>query len=648
MTLVTLGGVGVEYGATTILSNVTWTIAPGDRWAVVGRNGAGKTSLLRVVTGAQAPSKGSVARVSGLTISVLDQHREYGEAMTVWDAAAAPLKDVLDLEHRLTAHLEAIGAAGDAVTEAMLDAYQRDLERFEQAGGYGLGARVDAVLAGLGFDPVEARTRPLARLSGGERGRVGLVRQLVAPGDILMLDEPTNHLDLETTAWLEGWLREQAGTLVLVSHDRSFLRAVADHVLHVEQGTAFSYDGGYDQFLRLRTERRMAQQRAYEQQRKVIAAEADFIARNIAGQNSAQAKGRRRRLERVERLSAPPGEAGAAVITFRAGSRGGDQVMIADKVGVAVAGRTLLTGFTATVRRGEVVGLIGPNGAGKSTLLKTIVGERPADAGQVTVPPAIAVAHYRQDLGDVDLTRTCYDLIEERRPLWTRGQIHGHLGKYDFPGDAALRKASGLSGGERARLALALLELQSPNLLCFDEPTNHLDVETIEELEDAILGYDGTVLLISHDRDLLRSLVTRVWSLKDERIEDFPGGFEEWEAREAARVQEARQTARETREKGAAAKAASKPARDDGRAARKADEAGQRARRRALEDAEAAVARAEAKVAELEAALADPALYAAGASPARAAALQKELAATRATLAEAMETWMTASEAVGT
>jgi len=639
MTLVTLGSVGVEYGATTILSNVTWTIAPGDRWAVVGRNGAGKTSLLRVVTGAQAASKGQVARASGLTISVLDQHREYGEAVSVWDAAAAPLKHVLDLEHKLTEHLTRIGEAGDKVTDAQLDAYQRDLERFEQAGGYGLSAKVDAVLAGLGFDPIDARTRLLATLSGGERGRVGLIRQLVAPGDILMLDEPTNHLDLETSAWLEGWLREQNCTLVVVSHDRAFLRAVADHVLHVEQGTTFSYEGGYDHFVRQRAERRAAQQKAFAQQRKVIASEQDFIDRNIAGQKSSQAKGRRRRLDRVERLSAPPGEAGAAVIRFRAGSRGGDQVMVADRVSVSMGGRELLRAFSGVLRRGDVVGLIGPNGAGKSTLLKTIVGERAADAGAVTVPPAIAVSHYRQDLGDVDLSLTCYELIEHKRPTWTRGQIHGHLGKFDFPGEAALRKAGGLSGGERARMALALLELDTPNLLCFDEPTNHLDVETIEELEDAILDFDGTVLLISHDRDLLRSLTTRLWVLQNGRIEDFAGGFEEWEARQAQLKAEAQTAARLARD-------SQKPsARNTKPEARRSDEAqAERTRKRALDKAEKDVARFEGQVAELEQALADDTLYASTRGAAKAKDLQRELAAVRTSLADAMEAWVAASE----
>jgi ATP-binding cassette subfamily F protein 3 len=645
MTLVTLGSVGVEYGATTILRDVTWTIAKGDRWGMVGRNGAGKTSLLRVVTGKQPASRGTCARQSGLRISVLDQHRDFGSAATVWEAAAGPLQEVFGLEARLQQHLERIGEAGEAVTDAMLDAYQRDLERFEQAGGYGLGARVDAVLAGLGFDPEDSRTRQVATLSGGERGRVGLVRQLVESADLLLLDEPTNHLDLDTTAWLESWLVEQRVTLVLVSHDRDFLRKVVDHVIHVEQGTALTYDGSYDHFVHQRAERRLAQRRAFEQQRKVVAAEQDYIARNIAGQNSSQAKGRRRRLDRLERLSAPPDESGAAAITFTAGSRGGDQVLVAEQVRVEMGERVLLRDFTATVRRQEVVGLIGANGAGKSTLLKTIVGERAPAAGRVTVPEGIRVAHYRQDLGDVDPARTCYELIEDRRPLWTRGQIQGHLGKYDFPGDSVLRKAGGLSGGERARLAMALLELEQAHLLCFDEPTNHLDVETIEALEDAVLAYDGTVLLISHDRELLRGLVTRVWSLESGVIDDFPGSFDEWEARRDQRKADAR-----------SATAAANAARREEQRARPADPAGDRtarkradrdarARERAVREAESAVEQADAEVRRLEAALADPALYNAAGGPARAASLDADLARARRTYAEAMSRWEAAVEA---
>jgi ATP-binding cassette subfamily F protein 3 len=252
----------------------------------VGRNGTGKTTLFKLMTGDLAPSKGTVARQSGLTVSLLGQHRDFGTAKTVWEAAAGPFADLLALEQSLSEQAHALAEVSD---EVAMTRYGRDLERFEREGGYTIAPRVDAVLQGLAFDAATARTQPLEQLSGGERGRVGLARQLVAPSDVLLLDEPTNHLDLETTRWLEQYLQETDRTVVLVSHDRAFLAAVVDHVLHFEGGTATPYVGGYEAFVAQRLERRLAQQRAFDKQQKVIAAQVDYIARNLAGQNTKQA-----------------------------------------------------------------------------------------------------------------------------------------------------------------------------------------------------------------------------------------------------------------------------------------------------------------------------------------------------------------------
>src|SRR5690606_24473921 len=358
-----------------------------------------------------------------------------------------------------------------------------------------IAPRVDAVLHGLGFDPEEARRRPLAALSGGERGRVALARQLVAPADVYLLDEPTNHLDLETTAWLEAYLRTLDATVLVVSHDRAFLDRVVDHVLHLEAGTAVPYTGGYRAFIVQREERRLSQQRAYDQQQRKIAAEEEYIRRNIAGQNSRQAKGRRTRLARLPRLSPPPGEEAVMSLRFEAAERGGDRVFVAEDVRLTAGDRVLVEGFTEHVVRGQVIGFVGPNGTGKSTLLRAIVGERPVDGGTLRVGESIRVAYYRQDLAQVPAGRTLFDVVHDLRPQWNRGQVQGHLGRFGFSGDEAARRTDTLSGGETARLALALMMLSGANLLIFDEPTNHLDVESIEALEDAIEAYDGTVLI---------------------------------------------------------------------------------------------------------------------------------------------------------
>src|SRR5712664_1468477 len=494
MTQIAFAGVGVDFGATELFSDVSFTVAPGERWGIVGRNGTGKTTLFRLLTGELDPTRGGIARAPGLRVSLLEQHRDYGAATTVWEAAAGELAELLALEQSLVK--QAANLAHDSSPRA-LARYGEDLERFEREGGYAVTARIDAVLHGLEFDPAQARLTPLSALSGGELGRLGLARQLMSTADVLLLDEPTNHLDLETTRWLEQYLAESERTVLLVSHDRAFLSATVDHVLHLEGDTAMPYAAGYVDFVAQRAERRVAQQRAFEQQQRTIAHEKDYIARNIAGQNTKQAKGRRKRLERLPRLSPVIGPDGTMALRFEVTERGGDQVVTAQNVSVAVGARTL--------------------------------GEHPLHGGQLRLGASITTGYYRQDLSQVPLDGTLYEVIAGMRPKWERGQIQGHLGRFGFSGQEVLRRADSLSGGERARVALAILMLSGANLLILDEPTNHLDVESIEALEDAIDGYDGTVILVSHDRALLRALTTRIWILHERQMTEFAGGFAEWE-----------------------------------------------------------------------------------------------------------------------
>jgi ATP-binding cassette subfamily F protein 3 len=647
MTQLVVSGVGVEFGATTILRDISFTVGAGERWGIVGRNGSGKTTLFRLLTGELRPTTGAVVRAPGTRVSLLEQHRDFGTATTVWDAVADAFADLRALELSLAEQAHEIGDAGEQVSPRQLDRYSHDLERFEREGGYTYAARVDAVLHGLGFDPAHARTTALETLSGGERGRVGLARQLVTPAEVLLLDEPTNHLDLETIHWLEQYLLETPATVLLVSHDRAFLAAVADHVLHFEHLTAVPYAGGYEAFVQQRAERRLTQQRAFDKQQKVVSAEADYIRRNIAGQNSKQAKGRRKRLERLPRLSPPPGADGAMALRFTSRERGGDQVVVADRAAVAVPGRTLVDAFTAQVRRGDRVGLIGPNGSGKSSLLRALLGESAVAAGELRLGNATQVAHYRQDLAQVPLDRTLYDTIADLRPTWERRQIQRHLGCFGFSGDEVLRKADGLSGGERARVALAMMMLSGANLLILDEPTNHLDVESIEALEDAIEAYDGTVLIVSHDRALLRALATRVFEIRDRRIHVFDAPFAEWELLEvereqklAAQAREAVEAERQRRERAAARSARPGTAGRDDRSSR---DAARRAQRD-VDAAEARVSALEAEVAELTAALAEPALYESPNGAAEASRLGGVLAAAREALDRALQEWTDATE----
>ncbi|MDP9201814.1 MAG: ABC-F family ATP-binding cassette domain-containing protein [Gemmatimonadota bacterium] len=642
MTQISVSNAGVEFGATRIFQGISFTVGQGERWAILGRNGSGKTTLLRLITGSQQLTEGTITRQPGLRLALLEQHRDFGGAKTVWEAGAGEFADLLALERSLSEQANVLAEVGEAATPQMLVRYDRDLERFEREGGYTFAPRVDAVLQGLGFDAERARTQPLEQLSGGERGRLGLARELVSAADVLLLDEPTNHLDLETTRWLEDYLRNTDKTILLISHDRAFLANVVDHVLHLEGASAVAYTGGYEAFVVQRAERRLSQERASEKQRKVVAEEEDYIRRNIAGQNSKQAKGRRKRLSRMPRISGPTSEEGSAMgLRLDVSERGGDQVAIARDVTLAVEGRTLIKGFTATIQRGEVVGFVGPNGSGKSTFLRALVGEREPTTGELRIGGSVRPSYYRQDMAQVPINRTLYDVINELRPQWERRQVQGHLARFGFSGDEAQRRADTLSGGERARVALAMMVLTRANFLLLDEPTNHLDIESVETLEDALEEYEGTILLVSHDRAMLEALTSRVWILHDQHVTDFPGSFAEWEeqSRErehAAAVASAEQEAlRRVKERKTTRRREVQG--DDSRVAL-------RELRRKVEDSEKEVAALEGKVAELTALLEDPELYTTREGTERSLLAGKELDAVRRKLDTAIEAWTAATE----
>lgn len=638
MTQFAVSGAAVEFGATSLFRDITFTVGAGERWGIIGRNGTGKTTLFRLLTGEMTPTRGQIARQPGIRVSLLEQHRDFGDATTVWEAAAGQFAELLALERSL---VEQAARLEHDASEAALSRYGKDLERFEREGGYQIAPRVDAVLHGLGFDPQAARTSPIAHLSGGERGRLGLARQLVSPADVLLLDEPTNHLDLETTQWLEEYLATTPATVLVISHDRAFLAAVVDHVLHFEGDSATPYAGGYQAFVEQRGLRRLTQQRQFDQQQRKIASEQDYIARNIAGQNTKQAKGRRKRLERLPRLSPPPTDDATMSVRFEAGERGGDRVVIAEHATIAVDDRVLVRDANATIMRGDSVGLIGPNGAGKSTFIRALMGEHRIASGELRVGGGITVGYYRQDLAQVPLDKTLYDAINDLRPTWDRRLVQGHLGRFGFSGDEVQRRADTLSGGERARVALAMLMLSGANLLILDEPTNHLDVESIEALEDAIERYDGTVLLVSHDRELLRALTTRVWVLHERHITDFDGNFAEWETVAAEREHAAAVRAAEDEAlRRVAEKKKTARREESGRDARTA----RRAAQREVEELEASIQSLEARIDEIIRTLEDPALYVDPNGITRAAELGAELERRKRELDRALDAWGTASD----
>ena len=644
LTQISVSNAGVELGSTRIFSGITFTIARGDRWGIVGRNGSGKTTLFRLITGAQSPTEGAVSRQPGLRFTLLEQHRDFGDATTVWEAGAGELSKLLALEQALAGQADLLAEVGEAATPQMLEKYDHDLARFDREGGYTLAPRVDAVLQGLGFDPERARSQPLQQLSGGERGRLGLAQQLVSAADVLLLDEPTNHLDLETTQWLEEYIRGTDKTVLLISHDRAFIANVADHILHLEGESAVAYTGGYEAFVVQREERRLAQQRAFDKQRKVIANEQDYIRRNIAGQNSKQAKGRRKRLSRVPRLSGPASEEGSALgLTLDFSERGGDQVAVARGLRLGVNGRTLVDSFTATIQRGDIIGFIGPNGSGKSTFLRALMGEHAVEGGELRLGGSIQASYYRQDMAQVPRQQTLYEVVSELRPRWERRQIQGHLAKFGFSGDEAQRRSDTLSGGEQARVALAMMVLSRANFLLLDEPTNHLDIESVEALEDALSEYEGTILLVSHDRAMLEALTSRVWVLHERRITDFAGSFVEWKERSrerehAAAVAAAEQESlRRVKERKATRRRESQM--DDNRATL-------RELRRRVEASEKEIAVLEEKIAQLTAHLEDPELYTTREGAQKSVIVGRELEGLKRELDAAFANWTDATERV--
>ena len=455
---------------------------------------------------------------------------------------------------------------------------------------------------------------------------------------------------------------------------------MADHVLHFEGGTAFAYTGGYASFIAQREEKRLTQQRQFDQQQRKITSEEDYIARNLAGQNTRQAKGRRKLLARMPRLSSPIGEDGVMGLRLTAGNRSGDRVVETEHATVAVESRVLIKDLTVVLERGEVVALVGPNGAGKSTLIKTLIGEREPTSGRVKIGPSTTVAYYRQDVAHLPLDSAIYGVIEMQRPLWERRQVQGHLGKFGFSGDEVQRLVGTLSGGERARVALALLTLEQSNLLILDEPTNHLDVESIEAMEDAIERYEGSVLIVSHDRAVLRGVATQVWEIKNERLHIFDGSFLEWEevradtkaklerdAREAS-ARESEKQAKARAQTTAASRVAERQARDgsardgsarDGSArtsgktspqsmaAKGGDGDAKRAARLAqktLSDAEMRVSLLEGKIAELTRELEDTTLYDTPVGVQKAQLLGRDLDEARDALDGAVHDWSAAAE----
>jgi ATP-binding cassette subfamily F protein 3 len=579
MSLITVSSLTKSFGAFDLFANLTFSVSKGARMALVGPNGVGKTTLLRILVGEDEASSGTVSRSRGVRIGYLSQEADFKMEGTLWDACHSVFEHLIKQQEELH-RLEGLMATQPNVMER----YGKLQEDFERRGGYTYATRIKQVLTGLGFDASDYGLS-LDHLSGGQRTRAFLARLLLSDPDLLLLDEPTNHLDIRAVEWLEGYLSQWDGAAVIVSHDRYFLDRACNVILEMHPGAFELYHGNYSAYLHQRQERAERRQETFESEKEKLLKEVEYIKKNISGQNTLQAKGKLKRLTRVVQAIEQVGmdavintswsqldvetttspfsveEAERRVrglrspvrtlprLHLRLGSekRSGDLVLRTRdlKVGYhAVAGdpgKFLFGAPDIELRRKDCAALIGPNGAGKTTFLKTILGQIEPLAGEVILGSSLQIGYFAQAHEGLDPNKTVMEEIDAIMPNWLPGQIRDYLGKYLFSGEDVYKKVDMLSGGERGRLALSKLALQDSNLLLLDEPTNHLDIPSQEVLEAVLDDYRGTILLITHDRYLVDALATVIWEINPDESQmlAFNGTYsqmKEEREKEAARL----------------------------------------------------------------------------------------------------------------
>ena len=514
-----------SYGPKEVLREVTWQHNPGEKVGLVGRNGAGKTTLLRIALGREEPDAGQFVRANSIRIATVDQALQSDEGERLHDFAAGAFAELHAVESELRS-LEHRMADGED-SPALHDRYDALTHRFENEGGYDMVAEVEKALSGLGFDKADFERR-LSELSGGQKNRAMLARAILSSPDVLLLDEPTNHLDFQAVEFLEEYLARSKRAYLVVTHDRRFLDRVAEEIVDLENGRLTAYSGGYTAYRRQKAERVLSATRAFEKQQEFIEKEKEYIRRNIAGVNSRQAKGRRTKLERVERLEKPTEDGTSVAFRFDAARIGGRSFLRAKDLDAGyAAGRPIVRGVSFELLRGERLAILGENGTGKSTLLKTLAGRLAPLAGSVTTGHDVSIGYYDQELRDLDPKRRAIDAVWDQHPNETEEAMRSYLARFAFRGDDVFAGIDGLSGGEKGRLTLAVVMRQRHNLLLLDEPTNHLDLDSREALEESLEDFPGSIVFVSHDRAFIDRLATRVIDLREGRALLLPGNYSE-------------------------------------------------------------------------------------------------------------------------
>ena len=589
-----------SFGVNAVLRDVSLTVQQGDRIGLVGVNGCGKSTLMRILAGLDAQDGGEISLVRGLRVGYLAQQNMVTSGETVWNELQKVYEQVFAMEKKLRElEDEMAHAHTDAQRFAQLSAdYDRLTQRFEEADGYSWKSMVSGVLNGLGFKPAQY-DQCVDSLSGGEQTRLCLARLLLQKPDLLLLDEPTNHLDMETLQWLENYLAAYKGSVLVISHDRYFLDHVCTGIVEILMGSSEQYNGNYTRYIAQRQERFESRMRAYEIQQKEIERQQAIIARYRMFNREKSiraAESREKALDRMEKLEKPVDER-AIRFSFEARRRTGEDVLQLTEMSKSFGEKHLFHDLTLRVRAGDRVALIGPNGVGKSTLIKIIVGEEQPDTGFIRYGSNVDIGYYDQHQSTLHADKTVLDEIWDRFPQMEQSNVRGALGMFLFTGDDVFKPIHTLSGGEKGRVALTALMLRKDNLLLLDEPTNHLDMDSREVLEDALADFGGTIITVSHDRYFINRIANRIIEMQPDGVTEYIGNYDDYierKNRPVAVEAEAGKTKTELEKE---------------KRREKLSRQALRQLKICAQEAEKAVGVKEAEIAELEAQMADPSLY---------------------------------------
>jgi ATP-binding cassette, subfamily F, member 3 len=598
------------FGADLILSNIKLEIQSKDRIALVGRNGAGKSTLLKIIAGEMSYDNGEIIKPKEVSIGYLAQDSGLHSSLSIWEemmTVFAPLKTIEKQLRQMELQMGDPDLIADSSRyEKLLKDYDALQERYKEQGGYQYEADIRSILHGLQFAKYDYMTTSVQSLSGGQRTRLALGKLLLMKPDLLILDEPTNHLDLETLTWLEQYLQTYPGAILIVSHDRYFLDKVVTQVYELSRTTLKRYTGNYSRYLEQKAAEYERERKLYEKQQEEIAKLQDFIQRNIArASTTRRAQSRRKQLEKMERMEKPAGDEKVASFSFDIERQSGNDVLIAEDVAVGYdENKPLIRNIRFRITRGESIALVGPNGIGKSTLLKAIVNKLPLQAGHFRYGSNVQIGYYDQNQADLSSNKRVLDELWDEYPDKTEKEIRTVLGSFLFSGDDVLKPVSALSGGEKARLALAKLMMQKANFLILDEPTNHLDLDSKEVLENALIEYPGTILFVSHDRYFINRIATKVYELSSDGITEYLGDYDYYVAKKAEMLELERLTSEKQTDR-SHEEASSKLSYEQEKEAKKLE----RQRKRRIEEIETEISELEQQIAYIDEQLCDPEIY---------------------------------------